>query len=519
MKPELGRNRGEPRFDLAAADTRIGDSATDLVPRMLKVTAAMGLSGGVVVALSAVRAKLVALELGPEGIGSLTLLLAFLGLATVVGGLGVGSAAIREVAAADADPEKSERNALRRALYATASVLALITAVVIAAAARPVAGTLFGDYGLTDETRLCALAAFLAILASAPIGDLNGLRRIRSLAILQALAAVLATAATLTCFLTQTSLLPAVLIAPSATLAICAFAYARSLPERGARLSARRDFRYARRLMGVGTAFALNAGLAAASALILRVLIESQLGRADTGEFQAAFLLATYFVAFVFAAYGTDYLPLLSGMRADTQRLNQTTNTQLTVGVLLSVPAITFLIAVAPLAVPLLYSDSFEQAPAVLRLMLLGEIARLAGWTVSYILIARSAPLFIAMEVIYNGLLIGATALLAPELGLEGTGVAYLLAQVLGLGAALLLARLISGFRLTAVNRAYLAASAAAVAIAYAGAVLGGWAMAATVATIVTATYLAIQQLSALARSGTSPSVRSDDRRRPPQAP
>ena len=126
------------------------------------------------------RAKLVALELGPEGIGSLTLLLAFLGLATAVGGFGVGSAGIRDVAAADSDPDTSERDALRRALYATASVLALITAVIIAAAARPVAGALFGDYGLTDETRLCALSAFFAILASAPVGDLSGLRRIRS---------------------------------------------------------------------------------------------------------------------------------------------------------------------------------------------------------------------------------------------------------------------------------------------------------------------------------------------------
>ncbi len=42
--------------------------------------------------------------------------------------------------------------------------------------------------------------------------------------------------------------------------------------------------------------------------------------------------------------------------------------------------------------------------------MVLGEVARLAGWTVSYILIAKSIPLFIAMEVIYNGLVIGAAA-------------------------------------------------------------------------------------------------------------
>lgn len=497
-----------PRIDPADEVVPIGDTGADLVPRMLRVTAAMGLSGGLVIALSAARTKLVALELGPEGIGSLALLVSFLAFATVIGGLGVGSAAVREIAAADADPDKSTRDALRQTLYRATLFLGLGTAAVIAIAARPVAGTIFGDYTLTGETRVCALAGFLGILATAPLSDLNGLRRIRSLAMAQALAAGAATVVTVVAFLANVSLLPVVLVAPPAALAAVALVYARTLPVRTVRISARHGLRYSRRLVGVGSGFVLNAGLAAISALVLRLLIESKLGRAGTGEFQAAFVIGTYLVTLVFTAYATDYLPLLSGLRDDSARLNQATNTQLMVGILMSAPAIMALIALAPMAVSVLYSSSFEGAPDVLRLMLLGEVARLAGWTVSYILIAKSIPLFIAIEVIYNGLVIGATALLMPSLGLEGTGVAYLIAQVCGLAAALLFARRVSGFRLSRQNGLYLGASGVALSVVCAAAFWGGWAMAGAWTVILAATYLAVRRLIALADLDGGPTLR-----------
>jgi enterobacterial common antigen flippase len=459
----------------------------------------MGLSGGLVIALSAVRTKLVAVELGPDGVGSLALLVSFLSFAAVFGGLGVGSAAVREIAAADAHSDKSERDALRQTLYRSTVFLGLATAALIAIAARPVAGLILGDYDLEGETRVCALAGLLGILATAPVSDLNALRRISSLAMVQALAAGIATAATVIAYLSDLSLLPVVLVAPPAALTALALVYARSLPPRTVAVSARQGLRYARRLVGVGSGFVLNAGLAAVSALLLRILIEAKLGRAGTGEFQAAFVIATYLVTLIFTAYATDYLPLLSGLRDDRPRLNQATNTQVMVGMLISAPAIMGLIALAPLAVSVLYSSSFEDASDVLRLMLLGEVARLAGWTVSYLLIAKSIPMFIAMEVIYNGLVIGATVMLMPSLGLEGTGVAYVIAQVGGLAAALLFAQRVNGFRLSRENGLLLGASAIAGAVVCAAAFWGGWASAVAWTVVIAATYFALRRLIVLA--------------------
>jgi PST family polysaccharide transporter len=218
----------------------------------------------------------------------------------------------------------------------------------------------------------------------------------------------------------------------------------------------------------------------------LRVLIRSELGLSDAGQFQAAFAVTTYYVGFVFAALATDYLPLLSGLASDTAQMNRAANTQLSVATLISAPPVMLLVATAPLVVPLLYSGSFDQTPDLLRIMLLGEATRVAAWTVGYILVARSAGrLFVATEVLYNALLLAVSAALLPVLGLTGVGVSYLTCQLASLLWTLWFAKRTSGFRLTRSNGLTLVAVLVAQGLVYAGVAIGGvasafaWALAA----------------------------------------
>jgi len=177
----------------------------------------------------------------------------------------------------------------------------------------------------------------------------------------------------------------------------------------------------------------------------------------------------------VFAALATDYLPLLSGLAADTARMNRAANSQLSVAILLSAPPVMLLVVAAPFAVPLLYSGSFDQTPDLLRIMLLSEITRVAAWTVGYILVARGAGrLFVVTELLYNVLLLAVSAALLPVLGLNGVGLSYLLCQLASLVWTLLFAHRTSGFRLTRANVLTLTAVLLAQGLVYLSVVIGG---------------------------------------------
>jgi PST family polysaccharide transporter len=450
----------------------------DLASRMLRVTSGMGLSALAVIGLSAVRTKILALQLGPRGLGTLTLLVSFMTFASLIVELGVGNSAVREIAAAEARADRAERDALRSALYVLVAVLGILGAAAVALAANPLASIIIGDDALADEMRVCAIAVLATVWASGALADLNAFRRIRTLALLQPIAALAATAATLAIYLADMDVLPVVLVAPPIAVAVTAFLYARALPRVDHLPSARSLLPYASRLVVVGSAFVANAGLAALGALSVRLIIESDVGRAATGEFQAAFALTSYYVGFLVAAFAADYLPLLSGLVDKPARLNRIVNTQLAFAILVALPVIMIVLAAAPAVVALFYSSEFSDSTTLLRIMLLGETARVAWWTIGYLLVARSALLFVIAELIYNSVLVGATAALVPGIGVEGAALAYVLAQVVGFATVLVLGARSSGFKLVGANAAHLAAAAAATCAVYAGVVVGGWAIA-----------------------------------------
>lgn len=477
---------------------------TELAARMLWVTAAMGFSAGVVLVAAAVRNKLVAVDLGPAGVGSLTLLVAFIGFASLVAELGIGNGAVREIAAAEAGRDENERDALRRALRVSAVVLGLCGAAVVALAAGPIARTVLREPNLVTETRLSSIAVAGGVLSAAAMSELRGFRRARALAAVPALAGLIATGATLLAFAAGMSLLPVVIIAPTVSLAVLAWISLRALPPLP-RLHAKQVASAARRLVALGIAFAMNTGIAALGALLLRLLINGRLGTADTGQFQAAFVIASSSVGFLFAALATDYMPLLSGLANDSERLNRAANTQLLVGLLIAAPGMTALIAAAPAVVTLLYSSAFHESAGLLRIMLLGDLLRLAAWTLGYILIARRARrMFVATELLYNIVLLAATALLIPSLGLKATAVAYVGAQVASFAWTLALVRSSSGFCLTTTNLVHIGGLLVVLVTVYGCATAGGLVQIAAWVAVIGCTYAALRRLGAMA--GVSPS-------------
>jgi antigen flippase len=473
---------------------------TGMASRMLRVTAAMGLSAGAVILFSAVRTKVVAVQLGPTGVGSLALLVSFVGFASLVAELGIGNGAVREIAVAEARGKERERDELRRALRISAVVLAIAGAGAIALAAGPIARTVLREPGLVYETRLSALAVAAGVLSAAALAELRGFRRARKLAVLPVLAGLIATTATLLAFGVGVSLLPIVIVAPPVSLAALAWISARGLPPLRARPQMANLVLRTRQLVGLGLVFVLNAGVAALGALLLRLLINDRLGTADTGEFQAAFAVASSSLSFLFAALATDYMPLLSGLADDPLRLNHAANTQLLVALLVAAPGVMALIAAAPVAVTLLYSSAFHDTAGLLRIMLLGDLLRLAAWTLGYILIARRAKrLFVATELLYNFLLISTTALLISPLGLNAAAVGYVVAQVAALAWTLAFVRSTSGFLPSATNVAYMSGLAAALVIVYVCATSGGLVQIAGWVTAAACTYVALRRLMALA--------------------
>ena len=143
---------------------------------------AMTITGGtqaVSVVLSIARMKVLALLLGPTGVGVLSLYNSLQATGTTFAGLGVDNSAVRQIA--QAKDEGGELSRVRRVLLAANLVQGALAMVAIWLLRAPIAAWLFGRPGYEFEVGLVGVAVFLALLGASQTALLRGMRRIGDL--------------------------------------------------------------------------------------------------------------------------------------------------------------------------------------------------------------------------------------------------------------------------------------------------------------------------------------------------
>src|SRR5206468_11568354 len=127
-------------------------------------------------------------------------------------------------------------------------------------------------------------------------------------------------------------------------------------------------------LARLGFSFML-AGLAAtASQLVVRTLVQQELGTDALGYFEAAWVISMTYIGFVLGAMGTDYYPRLTAVIQDHEAVNRLVNQQTEVALLLAGPVFLAMLGLSPWVIELLYSARFGDAAIVLRWQILGDI-------------------------------------------------------------------------------------------------------------------------------------------------
>ena len=412
--------------------------------RSVRINAALAATAAAVALLTLVRTKIVAIELGPEGVGALTLVLSLLALVTMLAQAGLQGAGIREIGAARLDGRAVGE--IRWGLRVGLSMLAVVSGAAVALSAEFAAEELLGDGDLEGPLRVGALSTAVTVAGAAIFADLYGLRRSRLLAAVQITGALMGTVVVASVAVLDGPLLEAVVVGPPCAVGLALVMANRRLPA-VARIPLRRWLPRFRATATLGVVFMINGVVAALGGLVLRLLVDADLGAGATGEFQAAFIIATTLTGFFLVGLDADYMPRLAAVADRLEDVRSAVDRQLTVTALLALPAVTVVAAGAEVLVPILYSGEFSEASDLLRLMLVGDIARVLAWTIGYVLVARRARLaYLATELLFNAALIGAAALLLAPLGITGAAVAYLIAQALNLAWTMWFVRRSTGY-------------------------------------------------------------------------
>ncbi len=396
-----------------------------------------------------IRTKLVAVLLGPSGVGLVGLYISVTGLVGTLTGLGIGASGVREVAEAhgsgDAGQIARTVIVLRRACWATGLLGWLLTA----ALSWPLSLWTFASYERAGAVALLGSTLFLTALSGGQIALLQGTRRIGDIARINVLTMLAGTivAVGLYAWLRERGIVP-VLIATALINLGSSWWFARRIHIPPIDLGWRETWSHSKRLVGLGLAVMWSGLLTAAVGLVTRSLIVRTLGLDANGIYQASWGISGMFAGFILGAMGTDFYPRLTAVSDDHPQVNRLVNEQTEIGILLALPGLLGTLAFAPWIMSIFYSSKFLAGAELLPWFILGIFGRVVSWPMGYIILAKGASRWFAItETAANGLLLGLTIVFLQQFGLWGVSLAFAVLYAFQCLAMAWLSHHLTGFR------------------------------------------------------------------------
>src|SRR5665647_998574 len=408
--------------------------------RILRATAAMGLSSLLAVGLGAVRYKFIAAELGAPGIGLLGILTSAIAFGVVLFSLGLGTSGVQATSAACADEVQFQRTKAAlvlgsRWLGGVGGLLVALLGLTLGASflPKPSHPVLMVSLGV-------ALAAM--VISGGQLALLNGTGNIRALVKSNAWGSVVGTVVTIAAVYAsgQAGLIAALTAAPLAILA-CSSWFLLKEPKVYSRPPFSQWWPELRGMLMLGGIVTLGLLFGSATQLIVRVWLQRSQGLSDAGYFQAAWTITGMYLGLVLGGLAVEYYPRISKQSAEPQLLNVSVDSQIRVALLLGAPVLLWMMVLSPFVLHLLYAADFQSATGILRWQLFGDILKIVGWAVGFMLLARRARgAFFLAELSWNICYLLLALPFASQAGLSGLGMAYVASYGLYLLVAVWLA-------------------------------------------------------------------------------
>ena len=423
---------------------------------ILKYTALFGGVQGLNILVGIVRNKLVAMILGPEGMGLVSLFNSTTKLVSDSTNFGISMSAVKNISLAY-DKGDTALMAHEIRLIRSWSLVTAVLGMMVCILLSPLLDKWTFNWGNhTLHFILLSPVVALGAITGGEAAILKGLRRLRSLAVVSLYNVVLALIITIPIYyvMGESGIVPSlVIIALLQCLLTIAYSW-RLYPPRI--LLSASVLCEGGSMIRLGVAFVLAGVLGSGGDFVIRSYLNNTGDLSTVGLFNAGYMMTMTCAGMVFSAMETDYFPRLSGISQLGTRLNETVNHQMEVSLLLVAPILVFFIMGLPILLPLLYSGKFLPVMGMMKATVIAMYFRALSLPMEYIALSRSdSRTYLVLELIYDVMAALFIILFYNRYGLTGTGYGLLLAVMANFFIVLVYTRFKYGFVLSAAVRLY----------------------------------------------------------------
>jgi len=402
--------------------------------QIFRSSAIIGGASVINILVGIIKVKMLAILLGPAGVGLMGLYQSIMGTASTLVGCGLDTSGVRQIVLSQGNQKVLAL--VRRALLWGNTLLGGLAMVLLWMARDPIAKLVFHDANHTAEVGWLGIGVLLTLLSSSQMALLQGMRRVGDVARVNIFGSLVGTAfgVLLVWCLGYEGVHWFVISAPLAS-AIFSSWYASRLQIN----EVEPDWMVLRQqwqaMLSMGLPLMAAALLTLVTQLIARTMVMRDLGLDASGYFQAAWAISMTYIGFVLGAMGVDYLPRLTEVIDDRKRAKQLVSEQTEMALLMAAPILLAMITFAPWLIEIFYTKSFAPAAEILRWQVMGDIFKVIGWPMGFIVLAQGrGDVFIATQLNWNLIYLLCVWFGISEIGLLVVGVAFFVAYVVQVG-------------------------------------------------------------------------------------
>ncbi len=379
--------------------------------------------------------KAVAIFLGAEGLGIISLYNTAINMLKSGCGLGIKQSAVRDVAEAN---KIGDLNRISEIISVTNKVVlftSLLGLLVTLFGSPLLSKYSFGSKEFIIPFIVLSIAVALNIYAEGQMAILTGMRRLRDLAMANIIGSIVGMVSSIPLyyFWGEEGIVPSLVIA-----ALCLFivtkVYVRRIKVDKIALSFKEAFRKSVPMVQMGSVLMI-AGFAG---LVFDLLVSSYIryegGFSTVGYFQAGATIISGYFGIVLSAMTTDYYPRICGVNKDDVALKQELNKQISAGIILIYPLAVIFVYLAPVFISFLYSDDFSVSTQYTDFAIFGILLSIVSNCMGMIFMAKmESKLYLILVLSALVAQLGCYIPLYHFLGLRGLGISYIMNGVIGL--------------------------------------------------------------------------------------
>ncbi len=362
----------------------------------------MGLFGGVQIAnilCAIVRTKLVAVWIGPAGIGLFSLFNNAAEMVNSITSFGIRNSAVRDVAVA-----VESRNSLRigrviAVIKKWSWFISIFGAAVMIAIAPLLSNFTFGDYSRTWDFVLLSCVLMFYGLTNGEQTILQGLSSLRRLAhaSVWGVAAGLVVSIPLFYFWGIDSIVTSIVVY-HAMLLLFTWIF-RHKDYTHVDLSAKEAFSDGKGFVKLGVFLTLSGFITTLFSYAFSVYLNRVSGTEEVGFYQAGYTLVNKYVGLIFTAIGMEYYPRLARIHESRLRMRVFVSQEINISVLVLVPIVAVFVLARDLLISILYSEEFKVISHYISWAIIGTFFRAYSWCMAFVVLAKGdGRTYLAME-------------------------------------------------------------------------------------------------------------------------